>query len=87
MQNTSELRSHRMKDKLILVSDRTLAQQLSERLDATITVGAIARWRRSGRIPYHKLGYRTLRYDVQKVLDALSKREVKAKGVPSWARE
>lgn len=69
-----------MKDRVILVSDRTLARELSERLDANITVQSIALWRRSGKIPYVKLGYRTLRYDLHKVLAALVRREVKAIG-------
>jgi hypothetical protein len=69
---------HTMKDSITLISDYKLAQELSQRLDANITPRSIALWRRSGKIPYVKLGYRTLRYDLDKVLAALTKREIKA---------
>jgi hypothetical protein len=67
-----------MKDSITLISDETLAHELSKRLDGEFTTGSVAMLRRSGKIPYVKLGYRTLRYDLDKVLAALAKREVKA---------
>jgi hypothetical protein len=67
-----------MKDSVTLINDRTLARELSERLEAHVTVASIGLWRRAGKIPYVKLGYRTLRYDLDKVLAALTKREVRA---------
>jgi hypothetical protein len=36
--------------------------------------------RHAKRIPYTRLGYRTLRYEVDKVLTALTRNEVKAIG-------
>ena len=43
-------------------------------------VGTVDRLRRKGVIPYIKLGYRTLRYNLEAVEAALLRLEVKEKG-------
>jgi hypothetical protein len=40
----------------------------------------IERWRRLGIIPYLKLGYRSIRYDLEAVEAVLLRREIKARG-------
>ena len=56
-----------------LITDKELAAHLRE------SVHAINRWRRDGVIPYVKLGYRTMRYNLEAVEAALLRRQVMAK--------
>jgi|Kansoi300Nextera_1026150.scaffolds.fasta_scaffold54182_2 hypothetical protein len=57
------------------------AQELVAELRMTgISVRTIAGLRRARKIPYVKLGYRTMFYDPDRVLAALSSREIKAVG-------
>jgi hypothetical protein len=60
-----------------LVTDK----QLVETLPDGFTTRRIATLRRDGKIPYVKLGYRTLLYDPEKVMAALQRREIKANGM------
>jgi predicted site-specific integrase-resolvase len=62
------------------MNDKLLTDdQLASRLDTPgVTKRTIVSWRRAGLIPFIKLGYRTYRYDLERVLTALGRREVKA---------
>ena len=53
-------------------------QELAIELGTGFKPRTVATLRRAGKIPYVRIGYRTLRYDLDAVLAALSKREVKA---------
>jgi hypothetical protein len=55
-------------------------KELVATLNCGFTPRTIATLRRSKKIPFVKIGYRTLRYDAEKVLAALMRREVKANG-------
>ena len=56
--------------------------ELVQRLNITcINERSIAELRRSGKIPYLRVGYRTLLYDPEKVLAALQRHEIKAVNV------
>jgi hypothetical protein len=57
-----------------VVTDEELAAHLHEGIETIHT------WRRAEIIPVIKLGYRTLRYNIEAVEAALLRREVKAKG-------
>ena len=57
-----------------LLTDRELAVELGTGFKPR----TIASLRRAGKIPFVKIGYRTLRYDLDAVMAALSKREIKA---------
>jgi hypothetical protein len=56
-------------------------EELAAELGSKFTPRTIATLRRAGKIPVIKLGYRSLVYDLDKVLAALSKREIKAVGM------
>jgi hypothetical protein len=56
------------------------AEQLVAELDCGLTTRSIASLRRAKKIPVVKIGYRTLRYDAEKVMAALMRREIKANG-------
>ena len=47
---------------------------------SNVTTRTIARWRRSRTIPSIKLGYRSIFYDPDKVVAALSRHEIRAIG-------
>ena len=69
-----------MQNDITLVTDRKLVQELNKRLDTEYTVTSIRLMRFAGRIPFVRLGYRTLRYDVERVIRALTeRREVRAR--------
>ncbi len=53
-------------------------QELAIELGTGFKRRTIASLRRAGKIPVIKIGYRTLRYDLDAVMAALSKREIKA---------
>ena len=55
-------------------------EELVKLLDCHLTVRSIASLRRAKKIPFVRIGYRTLRYDPDKVLAALMRWEVKANG-------
>jgi hypothetical protein len=55
-------------------------EQLVAALDCGLTARSIATLRRAKKIPVVRIGYRTLRYDPEKVMAALMRREVKANG-------
>jgi hypothetical protein len=54
--------------------------ELAAKLGTGFTPRNIAELRRAGKIPHISLGYRFKRYDLNAVLAALSKREIKAIG-------
>jgi hypothetical protein len=56
------------------------AEQLVAELDCGLNTRNIASLRRAKKIPVIRIGYRTLRYDAEKVFAALMRREVKANG-------
>jgi hypothetical protein len=53
-------------------------EELAEALGTGFTPRAIATMRRARKIPFIKIGHRTIRYDLDHVLAALAKREIKA---------
>jgi hypothetical protein len=57
-----------------LLTDEELAGELGTGFKRR----TIASLRRAGKIPYQRIGYRTLRYNLDAVLAALSRLEVKA---------
>jgi hypothetical protein len=63
-----------------LLTDEQLVRALNSALSAEFTERSIASMRHAKRIPFVRLGYRTLRYDLDKVLAALTRNEVKAIG-------
>lgn len=63
-----------------LLTDEQLVSALNSALNANFTERSIASMRQAKRIPVHRIGYRTLRYDLDKVLAALTRNEVKAIG-------
>ena len=65
-----------------LVTDEDLVQAVNQALSTNYNVRSITTLRQARKIPYTRLGYRTLRYDVDKVLHALTRNEVKA--MESW---
>jgi hypothetical protein len=52
-------------------------KQLVAELDCGINERGIATLRRAKKIPVVRIGYRTLRYDAEKVMAALQRREVR----------
>ena len=52
--------------------------ELAAELGTGFKTRTIASLRRTGKIPFVRIGYRTLRYNLDAVLEALAKREVKA---------
>jgi hypothetical protein len=63
-----------------LLTAEALVPVINEALSTSYSVRSITTMRHAKRIPYTRLGYRTLRYDVDKVLTALTRNEVKAIG-------
>jgi excisionase family DNA binding protein len=47
----------------------------------------IRHWRHSGRIPFYRIGYRSLRFNLNHVLEAIQKHEVQAIGSTSPLRK
>ena len=66
-------RQHQLMQRKLLTDE-----ELATELGSGFKKRTIATLRRAGKIPVVKIGYRTLRYNLDAVLDALSKREVKA---------
>jgi hypothetical protein len=52
-------------------------KQLVAELDCGLTTRSIASLRRAKKIPVVKIGYRTLRYDLERVVSALQRREIR----------
>jgi hypothetical protein len=65
-----------------LLTDAELVSAINKALSTNYNVRSIMTLRHARKIPYTRLGYRTLRYDVDKVLHALTRNEVKA--VETW---
>ena len=63
-----------------LLTDKELVPVLNRALSTHYSIKSIVNMRHAKRIPYVRLGYRTLRYDVGKVLAALTRNEVQAIG-------
>jgi hypothetical protein len=55
-------------------------EELAAALGTGFTPRSIATLRRAGKINYIRIGYRTIRYNLQSVLASLGRREVKAVG-------
>lgn len=53
-------------------------EQIARTLGRNFTARRIRRLRQHGLIPFVRLGYRTILYDPQRVIEALSRFEVKA---------
>ncbi len=54
-------------------------EQLARKLGHGFTERTVNRLRRERRIPVVRIGYRTLRYDLEEVVAALHKRTIKAR--------
>jgi len=67
-----------------LVTDEELVQAVNQALSTNYSTRSILNMRQAKRIPYVRLGYRTLRYDVDQVLHALTRHQVKA--METWMR-
>jgi hypothetical protein len=63
-----------------LLDSQQLVSALNAALSAGFTERSIAAKRHARQIPFVKIGYRTIRYDFDKVLAALTRNEVKAIG-------
>jgi hypothetical protein len=61
-----------------LLTAEALVPVINKALSTNYNVRSITTLRQAKKIPYTRLGYRTLRYDVDKVLHALTRNEVKA---------
>jgi hypothetical protein len=61
-------------------NDRLLTdEQLARKLGYGFTARSVNRMRRARQIPVVRIGYRTLRYDLEQVVTALHKRTIKAR--------
>jgi hypothetical protein len=56
-----------------LLTVEALVPALNEALSLNLNVRSIASMRLAHKIPYHKIGYRTVRYDFDKVFAALTR--------------
>jgi hypothetical protein len=65
-----------------LLTDAELVVAVNEALSTNYNVRSIMTLRHAKKIPYTRLGYRTLRYDADKVIHALTRNEVKA--IETW---
>jgi hypothetical protein len=63
-----------------LLTDKALVLVINKALSTSYSPRSILNMRQAGRIPYIRVGYRTLRYDPGKVLTALTRKQVKAIG-------
>ena len=69
------------------MDDRLLTKErLAKRLGGDFTVAKIDRFRRAGRIPAVRLGYRTFLFNYESVIAALLRHEIKDKPATSKQR-
>jgi len=63
-----------------LLTVEGLIPVINKALSTSFTKRSVLNLRQAGRIPYTRIGYRTLRYDASKVLAALTRNEIRAIG-------
>jgi hypothetical protein len=61
-----------------LLTDAELVPVINKALSTNYNERSIMTMRHAKKIPYTRVGYRTLRYDADKVIHALTRNEVKA---------